>query len=344
MIRLAFCLMAALALSLFSFAGPANACGKHGAHGKWKQRSHGSRVHTTTPAPRRGWQRTLRRGKHLKHGRRTMHRSMKKYARAQRRAERRALRRAEWQRRAQRRALRRAKWQRKAERRARRSAMRRSEWRRRAAMKRQRRWQARQRWLDRRMDRRRSPHMKWRTPPEPVVVAPPESRSRRRSVPYRPVEPPMDNLSSVDRLEVEIFHRINQERAKHGLGPVQLESRLSGAARRHSSEMNTLRYFDHVSPVAQNRKFTDRIRNAGIRTFSAAGENLALTGNTRDLARTFVRMWMESPGHRKNVLTRSYRYTGVGVTFGSNNRVYATQLFTGHLRGARTLKPTSPVL
>ena len=80
--------------------------------------------------------------------------------------------------------------------------------------------------------------------------------------------------------------------------------------------------------MAKNRKFTDRLRNVGLRRYGRAGENLALAGNARDIARTFVRMWMKSPGHRMNLLTGSFRHTGIGVTFGSGNRVYATQLFT----------------
>lgn len=111
---------------------------------------------------------------------------------------------------------------------------------------------------------------------------------------------------------------LNVERARHRLRPLRLNSRLSRAARLHSRAMAAKRFFSHTSPGGAS--FVDRIRStgylAGARSWSV-GENLAYGSGTSSSARAIGRAWMNSPGHRANILSRSFRQIGIGIASGT---------------------------
>ena len=130
-----------------------------------------------------------------------------------------------------------------------------------------------------------------------------------------------------ETLEWAIIEGINAIRAERGLSTLDYDPRLQAAAINHSEEMYRLNYFSHTSPVSENSEMTQRIRSEGIAYFKSAGENLAMGPLSDDIAERFIQMWMDSPGHRDNLLTEAYRFTGVGV-YGEGDRIYATQLFS----------------
>ena len=111
---------------------------------------------------------------------------------------------------------------------------------------------------------------------------------------------------------------INRERARRRIGKLRMNSRLSRAARNHARDMVHRRYFSHSS--ASGASFLDRIRGAGyFRGASswAAGENIAWGSGSRATPRAIVRSWMNSPGHKANILKRSFREVGAGLSQGS---------------------------
>lgn len=109
-------------------------------------------------------------------------------------------------------------------------------------------------------------------------------------------------LSEVERLVVELT---NQERIKRGLPPLEVSENLLTLSRHKSANMARLRNLDHgVSPRPQG------------------GENIAWNQRT---AQEVVRSWMNSSGHRANILSRRYSKIGVGVANG--NGPYWTQMF-----------------
>ncbi|MBM4371047.1 MAG: CAP domain-containing protein [Deltaproteobacteria bacterium] len=128
-----------------------------------------------------------------------------------------------------------------------------------------------------------------------------------------------------DGLEGRIVELINQERAAQGLQPVENEPRLAAAARQHSQEMNDLEYFSHQSPTEEYGTLSRRLGKAGMKSWGWAGENIAMSTSAK--AEDFVQMWMDSPGHRENILRPQFRYTGIGV-YGDGERFYATQVFS----------------
>jgi uncharacterized protein YkwD len=113
---------------------------------------------------------------------------------------------------------------------------------------------------------------------------------------------------------------LNAERARHGLPKLRLNKRLSKAARRHARDMVRRDYFAHDS--LGGGSFVDRIRRTGyMRNASrwSVGENLAWGTHDRSAPRAITTMWMNSPGHRANILSASFREVGIGLAIGAPN-------------------------
>ena len=129
------------------------------------------------------------------------------------------------------------------------------------------------------------------------------------------------NISDVKTLENEVIRLVNQERAKRGLGTLTQNWELCRVARYKSQDMIDKRYFAHNSPT-YGTPF-DMMEAFGIR-FSAAGENIAQ--GQRTPAEVF-NGWMNSPGHRANILSAVYNQIGVGAAKAANGTITWTQMF-----------------
>lgn len=121
-------------------------------------------------------------------------------------------------------------------------------------------------------------------------------------------------------LETKMLLLINEERRAAGLSQLRADPELAVVAREHSRDMFARSYFSHLSPEG----FTpsDRIRKAKVR-FVTAGENLALAP-TLSLAHKGL---MNSPGHRANILHKSYGRVGIGILDGGAYGLMVTQNF-----------------
>lgn len=126
-------------------------------------------------------------------------------------------------------------------------------------------------------------------------------------------------------MEAEVLRLINLERQAHGLTPLQSESRLQEAARSHSRNMSKLGFFSHESPAPGEATLPDRLSRVGLTNYGWAGENIAMSSQPE--AAQFVEMWMQSPGHRANILRPEFRYVGTGIYF-QDGKAYATQEFS----------------
>lgn len=110
---------------------------------------------------------------------------------------------------------------------------------------------------------------------------------------------------------------VNQERTARGLKPLRPNRRLTKAADAHSRDMVANNYFSHDS--LDGRDFVARIRRAGYvgpRAFSSLGEDLAWGSGALGTPRAIVQAWMESPGHRANILFPKFREAGIAVAYG----------------------------
>jgi uncharacterized protein YkwD len=155
------------------------------------------------------------------------------------------------------------------------------------------------------------------TPPQPSPSAPPTSTAPSPS----PTESPTGNAA----FEAEVVTIVNQERAKVGCPAVTVDDRLTAAARAHSADMAARNYFSHTTP--EGVAFATRITNAGYR-WSGAGENIAKGQRTPQEVMT---SWMNSDGHKANILNCGYKNLGVGVAADSSGTLLWTQDFASPL-------------
>ncbi|MCF6138448.1 SafA/ExsA family spore coat assembly protein [Pseudalkalibacillus berkeleyi] len=127
--------------------------------------------------------------------------------------------------------------------------------------------------------------------------------------------------SGVRSIEYQVVQLVNDERAKYGLQPLQENWELSRVARYKSKDMIENNYFSHTSPTYGSP--FKMIEDFGI-TYRSAGENIAAGQQT---AEEVVNAWMNSEGHRKNILSSNYTEIGVGYAKGGNYGHYWTQMF-----------------
>ena len=126
--------------------------------------------------------------------------------------------------------------------------------------------------------------------------------------------------SSVRSFEQEVIRLVNEQRVQNGLNPLTENWELSRVARYKSQDMVDNRYFSHTSPTYGSP--FQMIRNFGI-SFRSVGENIAYGQRT---PQAVVTAWMNSSGHRANILNSSYTQIGVGYVADGN---YWTQMFIG---------------
>jgi len=125
---------------------------------------------------------------------------------------------------------------------------------------------------------------------------------------------------SLKAYEQQVVNLTNQERAKHGLAPLQVDLALSKVAREKSLDMARNNYFSHNSPTYGSP--FDMMKAFGIQ-YRTAGENIAKGQRTPE---EVVNAWMNSEGHRANILNPNFTHIGVG--FSENGNIW-TQQFIG---------------
>lgn len=125
---------------------------------------------------------------------------------------------------------------------------------------------------------------------------------------------------SVLAFEAEVIRLVNEQRAQNGLKPLTENWELSRVARYKSQDMADNRYFSHTSPT-YGTPF-QMIKAFGL-SYRTAGENIAYGQRT---PQAVVNAWMNSSGHRANILNSSYTQIGVGYVASGN---YWTQMFIG---------------
>ncbi|WP_330671542.1 SafA/ExsA family spore coat assembly protein [Anaeromicrobium sp.] len=129
------------------------------------------------------------------------------------------------------------------------------------------------------------------------------------------------NITDVKNLENEVIRLVNVERSKNGLPALKANWQLSRCARYKSQDMINKNYFSHESPTYGSP--FKMMESFGLR-FSSAGENIAKGQRT---PKAVMNAWMNSPGHRNNILSRTYTEIGVGLAKDKNGVSYWTQMF-----------------
>ena len=157
-------------------------------------------------------------------------------------------------------------------------------------------------------------------PQMPMATPTPQAQKPGNTPP--PIGPsPAPNVGATAD-EQAMLNLVNKARADAGIGPLQFDAELLKVARLKAKDMVDNNYFSHQSPTYGSP--FDMMKQFGI-NFKTAGENIA--GNqTVDAA---FKAWMNSPGHKANILNGNYNYTGIGIVSGSTYGKMFVQMFIG---------------
>ena len=127
--------------------------------------------------------------------------------------------------------------------------------------------------------------------------------------------------STVDNgVASKLLNLVNKARNENGLSSLKLNSSLSNVAQKKAEDMKNNNYFSHTSPIYGSP--FDMIKNFGI-SYKTAGENIAKGQKT---AEDVFNAWMNSSGHRANILNKNFTQMGIGYTSGNT---YWSQMFIG---------------
>lgn len=145
------------------------------------------------------------------------------------------------------------------------------------------------------------------------------------------VDVSLDCSPSVDRAEIEraVHKETNRYRTDYNLETLKYSPHLSSIALQHSRDMAERDFFDHICPDGDNAG--DRYRHFG-HDDSSSGENIACIypgqgASAQEAANSVVEEWMNSKGHRENILRGRFNREGIGIYFTSEGAMYATQNF-----------------
>jgi uncharacterized protein YkwD len=125
-------------------------------------------------------------------------------------------------------------------------------------------------------------------------------------------------------VEQRVFAEINEVRGAHQVAPLRWNARIAEQARHHSERMAGRHFMSHYDPEFGGPG--DRLSRVGI-AWRACAENIYQDSGYRDPARSATQSWMESSGHRKNLLSGTYTDTGIGVAIGARGEHIITQIF-----------------
>jgi uncharacterized YkwD family protein len=158
--------------------------------------------------------------------------------------------------------------------------------------------------------------------PAPKPITQPAPAPMPAPVPVSTPAPQPPVLQGQASSEIQqVLALVNQERAKAGVAPLKLSDTLDNMAKVKAEDMRDQNYFSHTSPTYGSP--FDMMKKFGIH-YSTAGENIAAGQQS---AADVMNSWMNSPGHRQNILNPNYTEIGIGVAKGGSYGIYWVQDF-----------------
>jgi uncharacterized protein YkwD len=154
--------------------------------------------------------------------------------------------------------------------------------------------------------------------PRPLLASPARCATRANFV-------AASSAPAANGFERRAFELINDERRARGQEPLRWDAELTLLARRHSENMARRNFFSHTDPEGLDT--ADRAAVGGVCGWRAIAENIAYNQGFDDPVGFAVERWMQSPKHRENILRPVFTHAGIGVSRGSDGRVYFTQVF-----------------
>lgn len=133
------------------------------------------------------------------------------------------------------------------------------------------------------------------------------------------------SLAEATEIERRAFDMTNTMRLQSNLAPLVWDPELCRMARSHSEDMVRRGFFAHSTP--EGHRLKDRAHAAGIAHFQVLGENIAYNQGFDDPGAFTVGRWMQSSGHRANILSPEFQQSAIGVFIAPDGTIYLTQEF-----------------
>ena len=130
--------------------------------------------------------------------------------------------------------------------------------------------------------------------------------------------------SSLQKLEQQIFQKVNAARAENQAPPLSWKEELASEARRHARNMAARSFFSHEDP--QRGEISKRLDASGI-NWNRCAENIYREQGLQNPTEDAIQSWLQSSGHRTNMLDRGFAETGVGVAVQPDGTTYVVQVF-----------------
>jgi uncharacterized protein YkwD len=129
----------------------------------------------------------------------------------------------------------------------------------------------------------------------------------------------------IGREEREIHNLINDYRNRNGLDNLKWDDDLAYLASQYSEQMAEEKFFSHYD--RKGNSVSERAKKLKITNWTLIGENLFTCRGYSKFTRFAFDSWLDSPGHRKNILEEEFTHTGIGIAKTRDGRVYVTQVF-----------------
>jgi uncharacterized protein YkwD len=140
-----------------------------------------------------------------------------------------------------------------------------------------------------------------------------------------PAAPPAGHtIEEIEELEQDCLREVNHQRIARGLSAMEPDRSVLAVARAYSRQMAEEGFFSHVDP--DGRDVRQRLEKARI-TWLVVGENLSYSNGYINPVAISLRGWMDSPGHRHNILDARYNTSAIGAWIAPNGTVYFTEIF-----------------
>lgn len=132
---------------------------------------------------------------------------------------------------------------------------------------------------------------------------------------------------AVNIVEVErsVFDLVNEKRVENGLEPLKWNDNIANSARQHSSNMAEFQFFSHKG--LDSKMVSDRADANGVGKWRSIGENIAFNRGYQNPVTLTVQLWLDSPSHRRNMLSPDWKESAIGVAVTEDGAYYFTQVF-----------------
>lgn len=131
--------------------------------------------------------------------------------------------------------------------------------------------------------------------------------------------------TNLTALEQKVFELINKTREENGLKKLLWSEDVARVARMHSTNMANFNFFSHSG--IDGKRVDGRADSIGLSNWQLIGENIAYNSGFENPVDRAIYGWMNSAGHRQNILRENWKETGIGIAVSAQGRYYITQVF-----------------